>query len=363
MMDYTAGQARYAVNDARSAAYQSPTTPANSIRTRTYTATGGSAGMNITTGGPHILLFERDQQLVALLASELQLAGYECHAARTAVEVFDAIARYPVRLVLVNLAQAAAARREFWVALDTQRRGRGVQVVTFHCTNLAGYGPSSDDPDERSNSVVADIEVDGMLGIMNMVNTIHSRIAISNTGTMSRLPANANPSSSLVGQTTVPIPSVSPANPTQASNSIPFAGTPGTSPTSTSQAAPPSASIELSRTMTPGHTDKIHAVIYPNQRSWSTIRDNSITDMPIGSNREQQPIQETGWSTRSLQNTGMTTNAVYSASAADAPVNRQAQELAAQQTTAEAAYPDESSLAQLSSMVKEQQSPVQEPDP
>ncbi|HCJ36409.1 MAG TPA: hypothetical protein DHV65_19190, partial [Ktedonobacter sp.] len=62
--------------------------------------------MNITTGGPHILLFERDQQLVALLTSELQLAGYECHTARTAVEVFDAIARHPVRLVLVNLAQA-----------------------------------------------------------------------------------------------------------------------------------------------------------------------------------------------------------------------------------------------------------------
>src|SRR5438270_6755832 len=272
-----------------------------------------SAGMNVNSGGPHILLFERDQQLTGLPASELQLAGYECHAAPTAVEVFDAIARYPVRLVLVNLAQAAAARREFWVALDTQRRGRGVQVVTFHCTNLAGYGPSSDDPDERSNSVVADIEVDGMLGIMNMVNTIHSRIAISNTGTMSRLPANANPSSSLVGQTTVPIPSVSPANPTQASNSIPFAGTPGTSPASTSQAAPLSASIELSRTMTPGPTDKIHAVLDPNQRSGCTFRDHSITDMPIGSNREQQPIQETGWSTRSLQNTGMTTNAVYSA--------------------------------------------------
>ncbi|HZU00029.1 MAG TPA: hypothetical protein VFA10_10225, partial [Ktedonobacteraceae bacterium] len=83
--------------------------------------------MNISTGGPHILLFERDQQLTALFISEFQLAGYECHTARTAVEVFDAIARYPIRLVLVNLAQAAAARREFWVALDTQRRGRGVQ--------------------------------------------------------------------------------------------------------------------------------------------------------------------------------------------------------------------------------------------
>ena len=59
--------------------------------------------MNISTGGPHILLFERDQQLAALLMSELQLAGYEGHIARTAVEVFDAIARYPVRLVLVNL--------------------------------------------------------------------------------------------------------------------------------------------------------------------------------------------------------------------------------------------------------------------
>src|ERR1700694_1072136 len=104
--------------------------------------------MNSNNGGPHILLFERDQQMTALLMSEFQLAGYECHAARTAVEVFDAIARFPVRLVLVNLAEAAAARREVWVALDTQRRGKGVQVLTLHCTNLAGYGPG--DTEERS---------------------------------------------------------------------------------------------------------------------------------------------------------------------------------------------------------------------
>src|SRR5437660_12162882 len=170
MVDNTAGQARYTRNDARPAAFQSPATPANSVRARTHTATGGSAGMNITTGGPHILLFERDQQFVSLLTNELQQVGYECHAARTAVEVFDAIARYPVRLVLVNLAQAAAARREFWAALDTQRRGRGVQVFTFHCTNIAGYGPGSEDTEERSHRVLADMEVDGMLGVMNMVN-------------------------------------------------------------------------------------------------------------------------------------------------------------------------------------------------
>src|SRR5258708_13808394 len=104
------------------------------------TVIGGSAGMNVNSGGPHFLLFEGDQELTGLLKSQFQLAGYECHPARKAVEVFDAIARYPIRLVLVNLAQAATSRREFWVALDTQRRGRRVQVFSYRCMNIAGYG-------------------------------------------------------------------------------------------------------------------------------------------------------------------------------------------------------------------------------
>jgi hypothetical protein len=143
--------------------------------------------MAIQSGGPHILLFERDQQLTALLMSEFQLAGYECHAARTAVEVFDAIARFPIRLVLVNLAQAAAGRREFWVALDAQRRGRGVQVFTFRCMNIAGYGV--DDPDERVRIVLTDMEVDGMLGVMNLVDAVRARIPASSTGSISRVNA------------------------------------------------------------------------------------------------------------------------------------------------------------------------------
>src|SRR5215469_211793 len=135
---------------------------------------GGSVVMNINSGGPHLLLFERDQQLTTLLTSQFQLAGYECHPARTAVEVFDAIARNPIRLVLVNLAQAAASRREFWVALDTQRRGRGVQVLTFLCMNVAGYGPK--DPDDVPQSVTIDIEVDGMIGLMNLVEAVRARL-------------------------------------------------------------------------------------------------------------------------------------------------------------------------------------------
>src|SRR6266699_7271642 len=151
----------------------------------TRAATGGSAIMNVNSGGPHILLFERDQQLTTLLMSEFQLAGYECHPARTAVEVFDAIARHPVRLVLVNLAQAAAGRREFWVALDAQRRGRGVQVLTFRCMNIAGYG--ADDSEETSRTVLTDMEVEGMMGIMNLIDAVRTRIPGSTTGTYSRM--------------------------------------------------------------------------------------------------------------------------------------------------------------------------------
>lgn len=152
--------------------------------------------MNVNSGGPHILLFERDQQLTGLLISEFQLAGYECHAARTAVEVFDAIARFPIRLVLVNMAQAAANRREFWVALDAQRRGRGVQVFTFRCMNLAGYGP--DDPDDRSRAYLTDMEVDGMLGVMNLVDAVRARVPgsiTSTTGSFARLNTQAAPAS------------------------------------------------------------------------------------------------------------------------------------------------------------------------
>ncbi|HVU66030.1 MAG TPA: hypothetical protein VHD63_02825, partial [Ktedonobacteraceae bacterium] len=93
---------------------------------------------------------------------------------RTAVEVFDAIARFPIRLVMVDLAQAQAGRREFWVALDAQRRGRGVQVFTFRCTNLGGYGP--DDPDERVETVLTDLEVDGPGGVRHLLEAVRSRV-------------------------------------------------------------------------------------------------------------------------------------------------------------------------------------------
>jgi hypothetical protein len=152
--------------------------------------------MNISTNGPHILIFERDQQLGSLINNELQHANYVCYIARTAVEVFDAIARFPIRLVLINLAQAAASRREFWVALDTQRRGSGIQVFTFHCSNLASYGPR--DSDDYSQASMADMEIDGTLGLMRLVETVRTRVPNieATSTTMPRIPRSSSLSSS-----------------------------------------------------------------------------------------------------------------------------------------------------------------------
>jgi hypothetical protein len=255
--------------------------------------------MNISTGGPHILLFERDQQLTALIISEFQLAGYECHTARTAVEVFDALARYPVRIVLVDLAQAAAARREFWVALDTQRRGRGIQVLTFHCSNIAGYGPR--DPEERSQNTAADLDIDGMLGLMKLVDEVRNRVpgVSSTTNTIPRVPRVApTPQPTQTAQRTGSLAPVTmnngamnnngnsfrngsmaenTANPvlprntssisSQSTLNTPIAPTPtGRSGFNTT----PPAANGTSGTKMVSYTDKIRAVLYPNQRSWST---------------------------------------------------------------------------------------------
>ncbi len=232
--------------------------------------------MNVNSGGPHILLFERDQQLTGLLISEFQLAGYECHAARTAVEVFDAIARFPIRLVLVNLAQAAANRREFWVALDAQRRGRGVQVFTFRCMNLAGYGP--DDPDDRSRAYLTDMEVDGMLGVMNLVDAVRARVpgsSTSSTGSFARLntqpPAGGESAEYANRQPNVTTRAGQAASqPTTSLSALSNPSMKAGAPTMPASASEPGVAPRTGMPA-PSFTDKIRAVIYPGNRSYSPM--------------------------------------------------------------------------------------------
>ncbi len=288
--------------------------------------------MNISTGGPHILFFERDQQMATLLSSEFQLAGYECHTARTAVEVFDAIARYSVRMLLVNLAQAAAGRREFWVALDTQRRGRGVQVLTYQCKNIASYGPSiaSDDADERPYAMKPEIEVDGMLGVVNLLeavkrvtrtpgggtNTGTGTNASATTGGMPRItatpvvngktmqppnttlpPLPATPSARDVfpGERTAPLQAVN-AGSTPAGIQRPVSSSqqaPISAPTaSTTQVeAQPQMSRDGEAPPVQAASEKIRAVIYPGQQSWNRNGAERPESMAISSDQKGQAVE------------------------------------------------------------------------
>jgi hypothetical protein len=314
--------------------------------------------MYSSSGGSHVLLFERDQQLAAQLTNELQLVGLECHTARTAVEVFDAIARYPVRLVLVNLAQAAAARREFWVALDTQRRGRGVQVFTFHCQNIAGYGPATtDDTDEPSQTVLADMDIDGMSGLTNMVNTIRARITASNTGNLARTTSNSNPQviseSPVTNTATMPMfaapPDITATNATYEKGTAP--SHPAASQTMQpfmriSTPTPAPIPPQSSRMSTHNPTDKMHAVIYPHQRNWPS-RESGGSNSQLAGYREQQ-----------TQVAGSTPlrNGVSLSSPVPSPVPVQmTREIADEKETgnSEMAFPNESGLAQLSRMLQE----------
>lgn len=305
--------------------------------------------MNVNSGGPHILLFERDQQLTTLLSGELTLTGYEVHTARTAVEVFDAIARFPIRLVMVDLAQAQAGRREFWVALDAQRRGRGVQVFTFRCANLGGYGP--DDPDERVETVLTDLEVDGPAGTSRLVEAVRARVPGSTV--MPPRPAPAPPIQETTYQNTrsaetsfppplrqvspvyqpmqqaspvyqaprqvspvyqpmqqaspvyqaPPMPPVSPAQPSAPAPLQPSAPAYQQTPMSPSQPlqaslraqlqqsqevpVPPARPAEAPRAGHSTFTDKIRAVFYPSSQSFTSVPETSGSPYSSGGQTQQ----------------------------------------------------------------------------
>ncbi|GHO87788.1 hypothetical protein [Dictyobacter formicarum] len=316
--------------------------------------------MNISTGGPHTLLFERDQQFATLLGSELQLAGYTNHTARTAVEVFDAIARYPIRLVMVNLAQAAAARREFWVALDTQRRDRQVQVLTFICTNLAGYGPR--ELEDHAPHTNADMEIDGMLGLMNLVDAVRSRlpsstIPLNTSHTQPRMPRFSSLSMPVAAQhpgqagngsafsATLPSDTGSLQTPARSSNSTSLPQTPLNNSITSAQPAiknvatnqnhMPSPATGLPGSNQPSYSEKIRAVLYPNQRTWNA--------QDTGGHPVPQENQENKESKEHINPLPTINAPAYN----DAPV---LQRLASGQLNYDG--PNESGLAQLSRMVQ-----------
>ena len=135
----------------------------------------GFADMGTTTS-PLVVLFERDDTIAVPLLSQLRMSGYDVRAARTPVELFGMLGKQLVALVLVDLGNATAGRREFWVALDAQRRGRSLQVMTFRFISPA----NALDPDfEPAARALADVEVRGIHEFQKVLDGVRQRIPLN----------------------------------------------------------------------------------------------------------------------------------------------------------------------------------------
>lgn len=142
-------------------------------------AFGLAADQSGGAGVPLVVLFERDDAVAVPLLTQLRLAGYDVRAARTPVELFDTLRKHAVALILVDLGSAAVSRREFWVALDAQRRGRAIQVVTFR----TGVGPRLSEPDlELSARALADVDLRGARDYTRIVETVRQRVPLIGVG-------------------------------------------------------------------------------------------------------------------------------------------------------------------------------------
>ncbi len=121
---------------------------------------------------PLILLFERNDAIAVPLIPQLRIAGYDVRAARIPVEVFDLLQREPIMLVLVDLNNAAANRREFWVGLDSQRRTRQVHVLTFRYLTV----DETSEFEAGLRVARADVELHSPAGFEPLIEAIRARV-------------------------------------------------------------------------------------------------------------------------------------------------------------------------------------------
>ncbi len=124
------------------------------------------------TGAPLVLLFERNDAIAVPLLGQLRTAGYDVRAARIPVEVFDLIQREPIDLLLVDLGNAAANRREFWVGLDTQRRNRTIHVITFRYMSTGETGQLED----GTRLARADVDIMSANGFGPLIEAVRARL-------------------------------------------------------------------------------------------------------------------------------------------------------------------------------------------
>ncbi len=130
------------------------------------------AGPPPAASGPRVLLFERNDAVAVPLISRLRMAGYDVRAARIPVEVFDLMGREPIDLVLIDLGNAAANRREFWVGLDSQRSKRPIHVLTFRYMQTGETGQL----EEGLRVARADVEIQSANGFDPLIEAVKARL-------------------------------------------------------------------------------------------------------------------------------------------------------------------------------------------
>jgi hypothetical protein len=81
-----------------------------------------------------------------------------------------------VSLILIDMGSATAGRREFWVALDTQRRGRPIQLMTFRYTTPGGLFETDFEPVARA---IADVEVHGAHEFQLIIEMVRQRVPLT----------------------------------------------------------------------------------------------------------------------------------------------------------------------------------------
>ena len=136
---------------------------------------GSPLEQNSSGSAPLITLYERDDAIAVPLLSQLRMAGYDVRSARTPVELFDTLSKQLVALVLVDLGAATAGRREFWVALDAQRRGRAIQVMTFRFITPHGDLDLDYEPSARA---IADVEARGVHEFQRIIDGVRQRVPL-----------------------------------------------------------------------------------------------------------------------------------------------------------------------------------------
>ena len=138
-----------------------------------FQAQGSQTFDSATSSAPLVVVYERDDSIAVPLLSQIRIAGYDVRAARTPVELFDTLSKQQASVVLVDLGNATAGRREFWVALDALRHGRTLEVMTFR---IADPTDALDLDLDASAQALADVEIAGKQDFGVVIEAMRQRV-------------------------------------------------------------------------------------------------------------------------------------------------------------------------------------------